>query len=116
MQIAGLVLLTVLLVIGVFPIALYVGVAGGYVSIPMVFWGLEICRTYEIKPGQLIILRTRPRRLFGQSIGPDLDDRGYENTGSMDYPLLPVSVEIYRGERRPSRNPSTCHSERSDAQ
>ena len=116
MQIAGLLLLTVLLVIGVLPIALYVSIAGGSVSIPMGFGGLEICRIYEIKPGQLIILRTRPRRLFGQSIGPDLDDRGYENIGSMDYPLLPVSVEIYRGERRPSRNPSTCHSERSDAQ
>ena len=116
MQIAGLLLLTVLLVIGLLPIALYVSIAGGSVSIPMGFGGLEICRIYEIKPGQLIILRTRPRRFFGQSIGPDLDDRGYENTGSMDYPLLPVSVEIYRGERRPSRNPSTCHSERSDAQ
>ena len=116
MQIAGLVLLTVLLVIGVFPIALYVGVAGGYVSIPMVFWGLEICRTYEIKPSQLIILRTRPRRLFGQSIGPDLDDRGYEHFATMDYPLLPAGVHFYRRKRRPLSNPSTCHSERSDAQ
>ena len=99
MQIAGLLLLTVLLVIGTFPIALYVSIAGGFVSIPIVFWGLEICRTYEIELGQLIILRTRPRRFFGGSIGPDLDDRGYENIASMDYPLLPVSVEIYNRKR-----------------
>ena len=60
-------------------------------------------------------LRIRHRKLFGRSIGPDLDDRGYENIGSMDYPLLPVSVEIYRGERRPVPSPSTCQSERSGA-
>ena len=116
MQIAGLLLLTVLLVIGVLPIALYVSIAGGSVSIPMGFGGLGIYRVHRSRPGQPTIFVLRPRRFFGQSIGPDLDDRGYENTGSMDYPLLPVSVEIYRGERRPSRNPSTCHSERSDAQ
>ena len=46
-------------------------------------------------------LRIRHRKLFGGSIGPDLDDRGYENIGSMDYPLLPVSVDIYRRMRRP---------------
>ena len=111
-----LILITVPLFVGVLPIALYVSIAGGSVSIPMGFGGLGIYRVHRSRPGQPTIFVLRPRRLFGRSIGPDLDDRGYENTGSMDYPLLPVSVEIYRGERRPSRNPSTCHSERSDAQ
>ena len=111
-----LILITVPLFVGVLPIAHYVSIAGGSVSIPMGFGGLEICRIYEIKPGQLIILRTRPRRLFGQSIGPDLDDRGYEDIVSMDYPLLPVFVDICKRRWKPSRNPSTYHSERSDAQ
>ena len=73
----------------------------GSVSIPMGFGGLENLSTYEIKPGQKIIFRIRHRKLFGGSIGPDLDDRGYEDIASMDYPLLPAGVDIYRRMRRP---------------
>ena len=115
LQIAGLLLLTVLLVIGLLPIALYVSIAGGSVSIPIVFYGLRINRVHRSRPGQPTTFIIRHRKLFGGSIGPDLDDRGYENIDSMDYPLLPVSVEIYRGERRPVPSPSTCQSERSGA-
>ena len=112
-----LILITVPLFVGVLPIAHYVSIAGGSVSIPMGFGGLGIYRVHRSRPGQPTIFVLRPRRFFGPKHRPGPgNDRGYENTGSMDYPLLPVSVEIYRGERRPSRNPSTCHSERSDAQ
>ena len=95
LQIAGLLLLTVLLVI-LLPIALYVSIAGGSVSIPMVFYGLRINRVHRSRPGQPTTFIIRHRKLFGGSIGPDLDDRGYENIGSMDYPLLPAGVDIYR--------------------
>ena len=115
MQIAGLLLLTVLLVIGTFPIALYVSIAGGSVSIPMVFYGLRINRVHRSRPGQPTTFIIRHRKLFGGSIGPDLDDRGYEDIASMDYPLLPAGVDIYRRKQRPLSNPSTCHSERSGA-
>ena len=47
LQIAGLLLLTVLLVIGTLPIALYVSIAGGSVSIPMVFYGLRLNRVHR---------------------------------------------------------------------
>ena len=115
MQIAGLLLLTVLLVIGVLPIALYVSIAGGSVSIPMVFYGLRINRVHRSRPGQPTTFIIRHRNLFGGSIGPDLDDRGYEDIASMDYPLLPAGVDIYRRMRRPVPSPSTCQSERSGA-
>ena len=115
LQIAGLLLLTVLLVIGVLPIALYVSIAGGSVSIPMVFYGLRINRVHRSRPGQPTTFIIRHRKIFGGSIGPDLDDRGYEDIASMDYPLLPAGVDIYRRMRRPVPSPSTCQSERSGA-
>ena len=111
-----LILITVPLFVGVLPIAHYVSIAGGSVSIPMGFGGLGIYRVHRSRPGQPTIFVLRPRRFFGRSIGPDLDDRGYEDIVSMDYPLLPVFVDICKRRWKPSRNPSTYHSERSDAQ
>ena len=99
LQIAGLLLLSVVLIVGTLPIALYVSIAGGYVSIPMGFGGLGIFRVHRSRPGQGTTFVLKHRRFFGRSIGPFLEDHGYENTISMDYPLLPVIVDIYKRKR-----------------
>lgn len=96
LQIAGLLLLTVVLVVGLAPIAVYISIAGGSVSIPMGLWGLDICRRYKSRPGQGTRFILKPRRFFGRSIGPDLHDRGYEHIATMDYPLLPAGVDMYK--------------------
>ena len=99
LQIAGLLLLTVVLVVGLAPIAVYISIAGGSVSIPMGLWGLDIRRMHKRSPGQGTTFVIKHRRFFGRNIGPDLHDRGYDHIGSMDYPLFPVSVEFYRRRR-----------------
>ena len=100
LQIAGLLLLTVVLVVGLAPIALYISIAGGSVSIPMGLWGLEICRRYKGKPGQWTTYLIKHRRFFRRSIGPNLHDRDYEHIATMDYPLLPAGVDMYRRSQR----------------
>ena len=90
---------TVPLIIGTFPFALYVTLAGGSVSIPLLICGLSIDRVHRRRPGQGTTFVIKHRRFFGGNIGPILEDRGYDHIGSMDYPLLPVSVEFYRRRR-----------------
>lgn len=96
LQITGLLLLTVVLVVGLAPIAVYVSLAGGSVSIPMGLWGLEICRRYKSKPGQGTTYVIKHKRFFGRKLGPELHDRGYEQIATMDYPLLPAGVDMYK--------------------
>ena len=99
LQIAGLLLLTVVLVVGLAPIAVYISIAGGSVNIPMLIWGLSIHRVHRRLPGGGTVFVLKRRRFWGRNIGPYLNDLGYESWGSMDYPLLPVSVEMYRRKR-----------------
>ena len=87
------------MIIGAFPFALYVSLAGGSVSIPMGLCGLDICRMHKRKPGQGTTFVLKTSRFFGRHLGPILDERGYEHTATMDYPLLPAAVDIYK--RRP---------------
>ena len=94
-----LILITVPLIVGVLPIALYVSIAGGSVSIPMGFGGLGIFRVHRSRPGQGTTFIIRHRKLFGGSIGPDLNDLGYQHFATMDYPLLPAGMDIYRPKR-----------------
>ena len=90
---------TVPLIIGTFPFALYVSLAGGSLRIPMGIWGLGIKRVHRSRPGQGTTFVLKHRWFFGPSIGPIMQDRGYESTISIDYPLLPVMVDTYK--RRP---------------
>ena len=99
LQIAGLLLLTVVLVVGLAPIAVYISIAGGSASIPLVRWGLDISRMYKRRPGQGTTFVLKHRRFFRRKLGPILEDRGYEHIVTMDYPLIPVMVHLYK--RRP---------------
>lgn len=89
-----LVLIILPLYIGTLPIALYISFAGGSVSVPLGHWGLEIHRLHQ--GGRYVEYTIRKGQVFGLAVGPDLDARGYENTLTADYPLLPLSIKFYR--------------------
>ena len=89
-----LILIILPLYIGTIPIALYVSVAGGSVSVPLGHWGVEICRQHQ--GGQYVEYTVRKGQVFGLAVGPDMDDRGCENTLTADYPLLPISINFYK--------------------
>ena len=50
----------------------------------------------SIRAGQYVEYTVRKGQVFGLAVGPDKDDRGYENTLTADYPLLPISINFYK--------------------
>ena len=88
------------------PVVAYVYLAGSCLNLPMGVMGFSFryVARRQITYGRKLS-RWLPRN--GRTIGLDLDDRGYRLATVIDYPLLPVFIECYRGRVKVSA--STSH-------